>query len=230
MKRTVAFLLVVTILLLCTSCGLLKDETKEVKKAARNKLEPHYSTVTVESVSSTTNGYSVTCSVSQSGKFFDVSARAELEFTNKKGSWTLVGDPVYTDRVFDFHDASDKYYYYGHRNTSELFQIVGMTETTVTVRHYGHDLTTSDVFYAGGTDVYYNSTDTWELEYIEGDNCFLFNYYDVGLPLLIYTNHLEIEDELSAIYYSGGYRYKELSPENPERYSWFEAAKNAPSD
>ncbi len=222
-KKVIFLILLVTLLLFCTSCNFEERNIQGVQNAAYRHLNSMFDDVTVENVSSSDNTYYALCDVNSTGKFFDLSAQLELEFTKNGETWELIDEPIYKSRQFNFHSGNAEFYYYGHRNCSELFQIQNMSENTITIKNYGHDLVNTGQFYGGGRDDYYNGTETWSLTYLKDLQCFEFSYYDVGTPYRVYSDHLEVGHETSNM----GTRYteyNEIYPKDPDNYWWFDRA------
>lgn len=223
MRKSVIILcicLVLPIVLFCTSCNYeerIKEENlQKVKNLAFHHLNSLFDSVIVDDASSSNDTYYAACNVSSSGKFFDISAQLKLEFKKSEKTFELVGEPIYEAKEVTFHSANKEFYYYGHRNCSELFQIKSMNKNTITVDIYGYELG------SWGHDKTYKKTETWTLFYLKNSHCFEFFYYDVGKPYRIYPDHLEVGSDSI---WTTGVQYTEFNktfPRDPNNYWWFE--------
>lgn len=230
MLRKLSLLLLVVIFVFSFSACVSKGQIRrQIEDKAYSYLTSLFDSVTVREVkNSSDDTYYALCTASNTGKFFDLMAEVQLTYSKNDGTWELVGNPLYEDYTFEFH-SNDEFYYYGHRNCSELFQIKQMSEKSVTVINYGHDIQSTGAGYFMTEDVYYNGMETWILTYMDDLQCFQFSYYDVGKNYRIYSNYIEVGEEEANM----GVRYIEynkISPENPDDYWWFEKAVKAGSN
>jgi len=225
-KRVIGLLMSVVLMLSCVACGLSNREMEDIA-ASYIRQNTQFHQVTVDSVEVHSNTwFSAECTVARRGTFFDLSGTVRISLTRVETldgvKWELSGDPIYSNCTSAFHEPGDEYYLYNKGNTTELFQIKEMTENSVRVKVYGHDLD-SPMMYAPARDEYYNGEHTWSLRYLEQLQCFEFDYYDVGKEYRIYPDWVEVSFETANV----GVRYtdyKRAESATPEDYWWFERA------
>lgn len=226
------FLLVTIIVLSCTSCSIFDNNMQTVKNEAYNYFRKLFNYVNVENVSFSNNIYCVSCTVSSSGKYFDMSAEAVLKYKkDNNGKILLVDNITYQNCKYNFHTV-DEYYHYGRLfgNDSMVFKIQSMSETSITIQYYSHDLVSGGDMY-NVRDSYSNGTDVWHMESLSDYRGFMFYIFDVGIPFHVYPNYIEYADETSGSIFTGYSRFIKLTSVNPDDYWWFdEAAKSKNRD